>query len=293
MKTKSLITGLIFAQFLAVCSLSAIAEEIKTPPLKAGAIFQDCQQCPSMIVVPSGKFLMGVPVGEEGSDKKETPQHKVTIQKPFAVGRYEVTYDQWQACLNENGCMKYEPYDQGWGKGKRPVINVNWYHVQSYLRWLRQKTGKKYRLLSEAEWEYMARAGTNTTHWWGNDKARDHTNYGKEKCCGGAADGADKWVKTAPVGQFKPNPFGIYDSLGNVSEWVSDCFHRSYKDAPNDGNPWLNDGGGNCLHHILRGGAWGFPKSYIRAARRGSTFMRIKNRNYGFRVALDLNLDLN
>lgn len=260
-------------------------------PAQAGdqeATFQDCEGCPLMIVIPAGKFIMGSSPKEPGHQPKEAPRHKVTIAKPFAAGKFEVTFDEWQACLDEGGCKKYLPHDQGWGRGRRPVINVNWHHVQSYLRWLQQKTGKAYRLLSEAEWEYAARAGTTTPYWWGDKVNHNYENFGKIKCCGGTIEGKDQWLNTAPVGQFSPNPFGLHDMLGNVSEWVADCVHKNYLDAPSDGRAWLNENGGNCLHHILRGGNWSASANFTRVARRGSTYLHIKNRNYGFRVGLDL-----
>ncbi|MGH1405737.1 MAG: formylglycine-generating enzyme family protein [Rhodomicrobiaceae bacterium] len=253
-----------------------------------GKVFKDCHHCPSMIVLPAGNFMMGSLAKEPGHQAKEAPRHKVKISKPFAVGRFEVTFEEWQACLDAGGCKGYMPNDQGWGRSKRPVINVNWHHVQSYLRWLNKKTGKPYRLLTEAEWEYAARAGSNTIYWWGNRISRDYTNFGKVDCCGGAVEGKDHWKYTAPVGQFEANSFGLYDMLGNVSEWIADCVHKTYKGAPNDGRAWLNENGGNCLHHILRGGNWSASAAFTRIARRGSTYLNIKNRNYGFRVALDL-----
>lgn len=253
-----------------------------------GAVFQDCSDCPSMIIVPAGSFVMGSPNAEAKRYKDESPQHKVTLAKSFAVGRFEVTFDQWAACLADGGCKGYEPKDQGWGRGKRPVININWNHVQSYIRWLRKKTGAPYRLLTESEWEYVARAGSRDAFWWGDTASHDYANYGKESCCGGLAKGADRWEKSAPVGQFPPNEFGLYDTHGNVAEWVEDCGHKSYEASPVDGSSWLNEGGGNCQYRILRGGSWGIEPKFLRSASRGGSFLRIKNRNYGFRVARDL-----
>lgn len=255
---------------------------------KAGTAFRDCDLCPAMIVVPAGRFTMGSPGTETSRNEDEGPRHDVHIAKPFAVGRFEVTFDEWDACIAEGGCKGYEPVEQEWGRGKRPVINVNWNHVQSYIRWLRKKTGKPYRLLSEAEWEYAARAGSTSAYWWGEEASHDYANYGKDECCGGHVEGRDKWEKTAPVGKFPPNPFGLFDLHGNVAEWIEDCGHKTYDEAPADGSAWLNEAGGNCQYRILRGGSWGIQPKYLRSASRGGSFLRIKNRNYGFRVARDL-----
>lgn len=256
--------------------------------MEPGAIFQDCDACPSMIVVPSGSFVMGSPEREAFRNKDEGPQRNVSFSKPFAVGRFEITFEEWTACVRGGGCKGYEPFDQNWGRGRRPAINVNWNHVQSFLRWMKRKTGKPYRLLSEAEWEYAARGGSSGAFWWGEKASHAFANYGKDSCCGGHVEGRDVWEKTAPVGQFPPNPFGLHDMHGNVAEWVEDCGHKDYDGAPEDGKPWLNEGGGNCQFRLLRGGSWGVQPKFIRSASRGGSFLRIKNRNYGFRVARDL-----
>lgn len=265
----------------------ALTEEAELRP-DAGTVFKDCGDCPSMIVVPAGSFTMGSLASEVGRNKDEEPQREVMLAKPFAVGRFEITFDEWGACVGDGGCGGYEPVDQGWGRGQRPVINVNWNHVQSYIRWLRRKSGQPYRLLSEAEWEYVARAGSTTVFWWGREASHDYANYGKDGCCGGHVAGRDKWEKTGPIGQFPANKFGLFDLHGNVAEWTEDCGHRSYELAPTDGSAWLNEGGGNCQYRILRGGSWGIEPKYLRSASRGGSFLRIKNRNYGFRVAKDL-----
>ena len=187
-----------------------------------GGVFRDCSNCPEMVVLPAGSFLMGsVRRGmDTNPGREEMPSHPVTIGQYIAVGRYEVTFAQWNACVAEGGCNDYEPYDEKWGKGNRPVINVNWNEAQNYIYWLSRKTGKSYRLLSEAEWEYAARAGTPTSNYWGDDHHPEssvictYANIGQSNfSC--AKNGQNA---TVPVGSFRPNPFGLYDMIGNVQE---------------------------------------------------------------------------
>ena len=184
-----------------------------------------------MVVVPAGSFMMGSSERELGRDSDEGPQHKVTIAEPFAVGKYEVTFDEWEACVASGGCDSYKPKDQGWGRGPRPVINVSWNDAIAYVEWLSAKVGKPYRLPSEAEWEYAARAGTTTRYWWGDEITIENANYGRNV------------GKTTDVGSYPPNRWGLYDMQGNVWEWTEDCYHDSYKVAPEDGSAWMN---GDC-----------------------------------------------
>ena len=176
------------------------------------------------------------------------PQHLVTIGQPIAVGRYEVTFTEWDACVADGGCNDYKPRDEKWDRGNRPVIHVDWDHAQSYVSWLSRKTGKPYRLLSEAEWEYAARAGTTTPYYWGKDPRRTeicaYANAGPLFRC------ADK---TLPVGSLRPNSFGLYDMSGNVLEWTADCWNDTYDGAPSQGSVWQE---GNCKMRVLRGGSW-------------------------------------
>ena len=215
----------------------------------AGTTGRECDQCPEMVVVPAGRFRMGDLSGDGVSN--EQPVHDVTVS-PFAAGKYEVTFGEWDACVAGGGCT-HRPADSGWGRGTRPVIDVSWDDTQAYVRWLSRETGKPYRLLSEAEWEYVARAGSTTKYWWGNEADHDHANYGKDECCEGMAAGADRWVNTSPVGSFKANAFGLFDTVGNVFEWVEDCWNKHYNGAPADGSAWMS---GDCDRHVLRGGSW-------------------------------------
>ena len=253
-------------------------QEKRTP----GYVFRDCDQCPEMVVVPAGQFRMGDLSSDGSSDEK--PVHNVTIDYPFAVGRYEVTFAEWDACVAGGGCT-HRPADRGWGRGTRPVIGVSWDDTQAYVRWLSREMGKSYRLLSEAEWEYVARAGSTTKYWWGNAADHDHANYGKDECCEGAVAGEDRWEYTSPVGSFEPNAFGLFDTAGNVWEWVEDCWNENYRGAPRNGSAWKS---GNCDKHVVRGGSWyGIPRS-IRSAYRNRLASGVRDNVSGFRVARTL-----
>ena len=211
---------------------------------KPGRVFRDCPECPEMVVVPAGSFMMG---SDESSSEK--PRHRVTIAKPFAVGKHEVTFAEWDACVVAGGCGGgHRPYDRGWGRGRRPVINVSWDDAKAYVLWLNRKTGKQYRLPSEAEWEYAARAGTTTRYSWGDDIGRNRANCAN---CGSRWDNE----QTAPTGSFRANVFGLHDVHGNVWEWVEDCWSGDYPGAPSDGRAWT---GGDCGNRVLRGGSWDF-----------------------------------
>ena len=248
----------------------SLAEE---QALKPGAQFQECTRCPEMVVVPAGSFTMGSPETEEGRDGNEGPQHLVTIAAPFAVSRLAVTFDQWDSCYQLGGCSSRLD-DSRWGRGDRPVINVNWSNAQEYVRWLSKETGKDYHLLSEAEWEYAARAGANTTYYWGDDIGIGNANCSQ---CGSQWDGKE----TAPGGSFKPNGFDLYDMAGNVWQWVQDCSHDDYTGAPTDGSAWMT---GNCSDHIARGGSWFDLPETIRAANRFGNPSDIRGPALGFRV---------
>ena len=186
--------------------------------LKPLASFRECaKDCPEMIVVPAGAFTMGSPATEKAAMTDEGPQHKVTIAKPFAVSKFDVTFADWDACVSVGGCPKAA--DAGFGRGTRPVINVGWDDAQHYVAWLSKMTGQPYRLLTEAEWEYAARAGTTTAYYWGDEIGKGNAN-----CNGCGSQWDDK--QTSPVGSFAANAFGLYDMAGNVCQWVQDCYHR-------------------------------------------------------------------
>lgn len=245
---------------------------------------QDCRECPKLAVVPAGTFQMGDLSGIGSKD--ERPVHAVSIAKPFAVGVYEVTFAEWDACVAAGGCVT-NPSDEGWGRGARPVINVTWDDAQSYLKWLSAKTGKTYRLPSDAEWEYAARAGSSTDYSWGNTPSHEYANYGKDECCEGYAEGSDRWVNTAPVGSFAPNAWGLYDVHGNVREWVEDCWHEDgHIGARADGGPRLE--GCEANHKTYRGGSWSVMPWLLRTSNHGKSAQDVSFKNLGFRVVREL-----
>lgn len=247
-------------------------DEAKLIKPGASECFKDIDIGPEMVTVPAGEFLMGSLYHEEKQNGNEGPQHKVIIPRAFAVGRCAVTFDEWDAAVADGACNGYKPKDNGWGRGHRPVINVSWLDVQHYLKWLKVETGKAYRLLSEAEWEYVCRAGTMTNYWWGNVISEDQANY------------YDIGLgKTVPVGSFKPNPWGLYQVHGNVWEWCEDCWHDNYNGAPADSSAWLD--GGDEGHRVLRGGSClNFPWS-LSAAYRSRKSLDKRDKHVGFRVS--------
>jgi formylglycine-generating enzyme required for sulfatase activity len=238
---------------------------------------QDKDYCPEMVVVPARSYTMGSPPTEKDRYDDEGPQHEITIPSQFAVSKFDVTFDEWETCVTYGNCV--EVSDAGFGRGSRPVINVSWDDARTYVAWLASSTGKPYHLLSEAEWEYAARAGRQTAYSWGDDIGKDRAN------CIGCGSEWDA-IQTAPVGRFAANAFGLYDMHGNVWEWVEDCYHDSYNGAPSNGSEWTE--GGDCTRHVVRGGSWyNLPKD-LRAANRvpyrsGSRFYTV-----GFRVGQKL-----
>jgi formylglycine-generating enzyme required for sulfatase activity len=237
---------------------------------KPGETFHDCDHCPEMVVVPPGQFDMG------SSDIPfEIPPHKVTIANPFAIGRREVTFDEWDQCVATSGC-KYRADDHGWGRGDRPVIDVSWDDAKAFVDWISQKTGRRYRLASEAEWEYAARAGSASAFWWGRDAGNGRANCVE---CGNPVR------QTLPAGSFRPNAFGLYDTVGNAAEWVEDCWNDSYKGAPRDGSAWLT---GQCRLRVLRGGSFANKADAVRSASRFRYDQDVRYYANGFRVVRDL-----
>ena len=179
-----------------------------------------------MVVVPAGSFTMGSPRTKLDAIAMKVREHEVTISKAFAVGKFEATFEEWDACVADGGCGGYSPGDEGWGRERRPVINVSWNDAQAYASWLSRKTGKTYRLLTEAEWEYAARGATRTPFWFGSSISTSQANYDGNYAYGGGRKGEYR-EKTVPVGSFAANPFGLYEVHGNVWEWVEDCYHEA------------------------------------------------------------------
>ena len=249
-----------------------------------GRIIRDCDVCPEMVVVPPGSFMMGSPDSEAGRLSREGPQHRVTIDYAFAVGVYEVTFEEWDACVRGGGCDGHEPLDRGWGRSRRPVIVVSWDDAWRYADWLTEQTGEEYRLLSEAEWEYVARARTETARYWGDSESEQCRYANGDDDDLSCSDGY--FEKTAPVGSFQPNGFRLYDVLGNVWEWVDDCWNGDYERAPFDGSTWY---GGDCSRRVLRGGSWSFGPDDLRSAYRGWDCAGVLGSVDGFRLARTIN----
>ena len=288
---------------------TAGAQESLTPSYTAGNQFKDCATCPDMVVVPRGVFMQGSPVSEPGRETNEGPQHSVRIDYLLAVGQFEVTRQQFAQFVSDadyvsSGCSTYEEggwklrNDRNWQspgfyQGEtEPVTCVSWGDAQRYTDWLTKKTGKDYRLLSASEWEYIARAGTDSARSWGNnpdigcqltnisDQATQETYPGWE-----IHDCMDGYVYTAPMEALKPNEFGVYATLGNVFEWVEDCWNDSYQGAPSDGSAWTE---GDCDKRSLRGGSWFSQPKHVRSAFRNRFEPAARASTFGFRVAHQL-----
>jgi len=257
------------------------SSQIETNELLPGNSFQDQlpdgSMGPEMIVIPSGSFRMGDQQGN--GDPDEQPVHTVNITNPFAIGRYEVSFDDYDQFTTATGLEAVN--DEGWGRGRQPVINVSLKDAKDYAAWLSKQTGKHYRLPSEAEWEYAARANKQTAYWWGKEMKQGMAN----------CDGCDtRWggKQTAPVGSYPANPLGLFDTAGNVWEWMQDCWHESYHNAPTDGSVWLEADGGYCKLGVLRGGSWITSPPYLRSSFRSRHSIDIRTNLVGFRVVRDL-----
>ncbi len=235
----------------------------------AGAEIKDCPACPTLMPVQAGTFTMG----SNSSDPSERPAHNVTLAAPFAIGKYEVTVEQWNACADAGPCTRATQ-----GAGTAPMRDVSWDDAQHYLKWLSGAGGKTYRLPTEAEWEYAARGGTTTAYWWGDKMATGKANC---KDCG------PPWSVEGPAnaGTFAANPYGLYDMNGSVWEWVADCWHNNFKDAPADGRAWDQP---NCSVRVIRGGSWREGSSYMVSSTRFKYDASVRNGQNGFRVARSL-----
>ena len=230
---------------------------------------------PAMVVLPRGEFRMGNLFGNGHGD--EWPVHTVTISRRIAMGQYPVTFEDYDRFVAATDAER--PDDEGWGRGRKPVIDVNWYDARAYAVWLSEQTGKRYRLPSESEWEYAARAGTETAYSWGNEIGVNRAN------CDGS--GSEWSGQTSPVGSFAPNGFGLYDMHGNVWEWVEDGWHDNYEGAPSDGS--ASTSGGDSFLAVVRGGSWGSHPRNLRSAYRDRNVLSHRGFNNGFRLVQDLN----
>jgi len=312
---RMVLAGLIVAAFWTPAAAQAPLSTAQEILLKAGDTFRECALCPEMVAIPPGMFLMGSPDNEPERDDSEGAQHRVTIARPFAPGKFELTVDQFAAFVAETGydagavCDVWQDgkFDEqpgfSWRKpnfvvpGGHPAACLSWDDAKAYLAWLSQKTGKPYRLPTEAEWEHAARAGATTRFHFGDDEA-DYCRYGngvdetalaevpgaKEKGWS-ALPCRDGYAFTAPAGSFAPNAFGLHDTHGNVFEWVEDCWNENFRGAPADGSAWL---AGDCNIRVQRGGAWGYPRSYLRIAVRGRQGQAYRYINAGVRVAREI-----
>ena len=226
---------------------------------------------PEMVTIPAGSFRMGC-VSGRGCYGDEYPVHSVRIAS-FEMSKYEVTFEEYDAFTGATG--RERANDEGWGRGQRPVIRVSWHDAVAYTQWLSSQTGESYRLPSEAEWEYAARAGSTTVYSWGN-----YIDVNRANCngCGSQWD----WRQAAPVGSFSANSWGLHDMHGNVWEWVQDCWNDNYEGAPTDGTGWLS---GDCDRRVLRGGSWSYGPWNLRSADRLWNTTDFRLSLFGFRVA--------
>ena len=261
--------------------LTALRDREHWPP-QPGETFVDCPRCPPMVVVPEGEFVMGSPPDELLRASNEGPQHRVTVPR-FALARTEVTFDQYRHCVQAGACS-YLPRDEGWGKGDRPVIHVSMENAGTYVRWLSDITGKRYRLPSEAEWEYAARGGTTTRFHTGECLNPQQANFDARRPFGDCPEG-NRLGKTLPVASFPPNPFGLFDMHGNVREWTLDCWNPGYQGAPVDGSAWIE---GDCSRAVLRGGSWRNAGGKVRSATRTRPSGAFHNDHTGFRPAVSV-----
>jgi formylglycine-generating enzyme required for sulfatase activity len=248
----------------------AQAQAARSYPVQPGRSFRDCIDCPEMMVIPAGQFMMGSPATEVGRYSNEGPQRAVALRAPLAVGVFEVTFAEWDACSAAGACT-HRPHDQGWGRGRQPVVNVSWDDTHQFLRWLSARTGRQYRLLTEAEWEFAARAGSSRPFTTGSAINETLANYG------------NNLARTRPVGSYQPNAFGLFDMHGNVWEWVQDCLERSYANAPSDAAEAVIVSG--CAWRVVRGGSWSNAPQFLRSAMRHGVATGNRADNIGFRVA--------
>ena len=274
-------------------------------------MFKDCPDCPEMVVIPAGSFVMG----SNDAGEHEKPLHSVSVAS-FAMGKFEVSRGEFGRFIKAsgyktdaekgNGCYVYKA--SSWNQDEaanwrnmgfsqtddHPVVCVSWNDAQAYVKWLVQHSGQPYQLPSEAEWEYAARAHSANAYWWGDVASHEYANYGKKDgCCGPLSEGRDRWDYTAPVGQFPVNPFGLFDMNGNVSEWVADADHDSYNGAPTDGSVWLSGGAHSSYDstqyvYVVRGSNWSSHPFDLRSAYRFWGAPVIRKDHRGFRLARTL-----
>ena len=264
---------------------SCMGSSTETAPRAQGEIW-DFADAPVMMVLPAGEFEMGSPPDEPGRSVNEGPRHSVEISHAFAVSSTLVTFNEWDACVADGGCKGYVPMDARWGRGKMPVVSfVNVGDAEAYAAWLSIRTGQHYRLLTEAEWEYAARAGTDTPFWWGSTISPDNANYDSVDFPTSFSMPGKYLRKPSPVDAYPANPFGLTDMGGNIWEWTQDCWNESYARAPTDGEAWRT---GDCNRRVVRGGAFNNTPAFTRSAFRFWEVGDLRAALVGFRVARDL-----
>jgi formylglycine-generating enzyme required for sulfatase activity len=248
------------------------------------AVFQNAPFAPRLVVISAGEFMMGSLEGEEGRFDSEGPQHRVTIGRRFAIGRYPVTFEEYDRFCEATQLEK--PDDMGWGRGQQPVINVNWNDAHDYIAWLSRETGRPYRLPSEAEWEYACRAGTTTRYWFGDTITLNDASYDEIWSEDTSNYSQSALGFTSKIGLDPANPWGLHDMHGNVWEWVEDHWHDNYRGAPTDGSAWEDMGAAREPgEHVLRGGSFTSPARDCRSASRGQCVTDLGHNDTGFRVA--------
>jgi formylglycine-generating enzyme required for sulfatase activity len=262
---------------------STSAQRLPTVSQKVLGTFRDFDHAPEMIEIQPGSFLMGAPGHEIGTWEAEQPQHRVNIEYRFAIGKFPITFDEWDF-FAADARFKGELDDQGWGRGRQPAINVSFDDTKHYVKWLSQRAGRQYRLLSEAEWEYACRAGTRTPFSTGETISADQANYNGNMIYGTGRKGVYR-AKPIAVGSFIPNAFGVHDMHGNVLEWVQDCWNEDYQGAPAGGSAWLK---GDRSLRVIRGGSWFLGPNQLRSAARTCESLDKRAFSYSFRVACTL-----
>jgi len=256
------------AAFVALGAAGVDAQDLGKP----GTVFRDCPDCPEMVVIPAGEFEMGNAQSERPEEK---PVVKVRIAKPFALSKTEVSFDDWEICVQANRCPS--PDDHKWGRGAQPVIKISWQEAVNYAIFLSEKTGKRYRLPSEAEWEYAARGGTKTPFWWGSEPGTRMANC--RNC------GTEFHHRASPVATFAANPFGLHDMNGNLAEWTLDCWVENHQGAKTDGSP--RDAAG-CDKRTIRSGSWYYIAKIMSSAYRTSFLAAHSSYQIGIRLLREL-----
>ena len=256
---------------------------------QGGQVFRDCANCPVMVAIPAGSGLIGSPAAESGHESSEEPRRSIRFARPFAVSRDSISFAEWDSCVAEGGCDNFIPGDMGWGRGPQPLVLVSWNDAKAYVAWLSKKTNQTYRLLSESEWEYSARACRSAacgdwTFWFGDVINPDLANYDWRYSYAGGRK-AQTPRKPQPTNTFGPNSFGLFNMAGNVAQWVEDCWNSNLRDLPGDGSARIS---GDCSAHVIRGGSWNDDPVNLRSAARKYDVVSAREPNIGFRVAREL-----